>query len=389
MNTTQRYDVLVVGARCAGAAAAMIMARRGLRVLVIDRGGYGEDTLSTHALMRGGVLQLHRWGLLPRLIEMGTPAVRGTTFHYGDETIEVGIRAADGVDALYAPRRTLLDSLLVDAAWQAGAEIRHHHSLAALIHRGDRVTGAVVLDAEHQPQRIEAGLVIGADGAGSLVARLADAQTVRRAAHASGILYGHWSGLTPRGYHWHYRDQASIGLIETNAGHHCAFVAVPPARLKSELTADPLAGFRRIMAEVSPTLADELARAQLESRIWPFAGRKGFLREASGPGWALVGDAGYFKDPITAHGITDALRDAELLADAATEGSDAALRRYGEARDALSIPLFEITDAVAAFDWDLETLKALHRQLNQAMKMEVAEMASWHGKADAALEAVS
>src|SRR6516225_11113494 len=116
MITETTYDVLVVGARCAGAATAMLLARKGLRVLLIDRGSYGTDTVSTHALMRGGVLQLHRWGILPRLREAGTPPVHETTFHYGDETITVVIKASDGVNALYAPRRTLLDSTLVDAA---------------------------------------------------------------------------------------------------------------------------------------------------------------------------------------------------------------------------------------------------------------------------------
>ncbi len=116
MFAHQAYDALVVGARCAGAATAMLMARQGMRVLVIDRGGYGTDTISTHALMRGGVLQLHRWGILPRLQEAGTPPVRETTFHYGDEAITVAIKPSNGVDALYAPRRTLLDRTLVDAA---------------------------------------------------------------------------------------------------------------------------------------------------------------------------------------------------------------------------------------------------------------------------------
>src|SRR5918997_3822310 len=98
MQATQHYDVLVVGARCAGAAAAMLMARRGLRVLAIDKADYGEDTLSTHALMRGGVLQLHRWGLLPRIVAAGTPAVRGTVFHYGDEALEVAVKPGRGGD---------------------------------------------------------------------------------------------------------------------------------------------------------------------------------------------------------------------------------------------------------------------------------------------------
>src|SRR5690242_3449378 len=170
------YDALVVGARCAGAATAMLLARKGLRVLVIDRGGYGTDTISTHALMRGGVLQLHRWGILPRLRESGTPPVRETTFHYGDEAVTVAIKPANGVDALYAPRRTLLDSTLVDAARDAGATVRHGHTLVGLTHGWDgRVHGATVLDAEGNAMHVEAGLVVGADGVGSSVARLAGA----------------------------------------------------------------------------------------------------------------------------------------------------------------------------------------------------------------------
>ena len=124
MFANTAYDALVVGARCAGAATAMLMARKGMRVLLVDRGRYGTDTVSTHALMRGGVLQLHRWGILPRLREAGTPPVHETTFHYGDETITVAIKTSGGVDALYAPRRMLLGSTLVDAAREAGATIR-------------------------------------------------------------------------------------------------------------------------------------------------------------------------------------------------------------------------------------------------------------------------
>ena len=109
------YDAVIVGARAAGAATAMLLARAGLRVLVVDRSRYGADTLSTHALMRGGVLQLHRWGLLDRVVDAGTPPIRHTTFHYATTSI-ITIKPSHGVDALYAPRRTLLDPVLVDAA---------------------------------------------------------------------------------------------------------------------------------------------------------------------------------------------------------------------------------------------------------------------------------
>jgi menaquinone-9 beta-reductase len=324
--------------------------------------------------------------LLPRLQEMDTPAVHSTTFHYGDEAIEVAIRPANGVSALYAPRRTVLDSLLVDAATESGAEVRHGHSLAALIRRQDgRVAGAVALDPEGHPLRIEAGLVVGADGIGSAVARLAEAPVLRSARHATATLYGHWSGLDEAGYHWHYRQGASVGVIPTNAGHHCVFAAVPPSRFRQGFPRDPATGYHRVLQEVAPALAARVAEARLEARLWPFAGRKGFLRQACGPGWALVGDACYFKYPLTAHGITDALRDAELLADAAAAGTSAAMARYAATRDALSLPLFEATDAIAAFDWDLDVLRAHHQALNRAMKYEVEHLAALGSNHDAPL----
>ncbi len=376
MHRQEKVDVLVVGARCAGAAVAMLTARRGLKVLAIDRGSYGSDTLSTHALMRGGVMQLTRWGVLPRILELGTPAVHATSFYYGEEAVEVAVQPSHGVEALYAPRRTVLDSVLVDAAQEAGADIRHGHTLSELVRRPDgRVTGAVIRDSEGGRLGIEAGLVIGADGLGSAVARLVEAPVLRAAQHASAVIYGHWSGLRSAAYDWHYRVGASVGVIPTNAEMHCVFVAVPPARYRDEIRHDLSAGYRRVLAEVSPDLAAAVADLQLESRLWVFAGRKGFLRQPVGPGWALVGDAGYFKDPLTAHGITDAMRDAELLANAAVDGCEAAFADYAAVRNGLSLPLFEATEAIASFAWDLDDIKVLHRRLNKAMKREVEHLA--------------
>ncbi|HYC14775.1 MAG TPA: FAD-dependent oxidoreductase, partial [Stellaceae bacterium] len=152
MTNRLRCDVLVVGARCAGASTAMLLARAGLRVLLIDRGEYGTDTISTHALMRAGVLQLRRWGLLPRIEQAGTPPIRSTGFHYGDDVVEIAIGESHGVQALYAPRRTVLDRVLVDAAVEAGAEVRHRHSLAQLTHTPDgRISGAIIQGATSEP----------------------------------------------------------------------------------------------------------------------------------------------------------------------------------------------------------------------------------------------
>ncbi len=374
-----RYDVLIVGARCAGAATALLLARAGLRVLVVDRGAYGSETLSTHALMRGGVVQLAHWGLLPRLEAAGTPAVRHTTFHYGEEAIAIALRAEGGVEALFAPRRSVLDAMLVDAAIEAGAEIRHGETVLSLLRGTDgRVRGAVLLDALGGFHQVSAGLVIGADGIGSTVARLAAAPVLEQWRHASATVFGYWSGLDREGYHWHYASGVSAGAIPTNGGLHCVFVAVPAERFRAGMAADHAAGFHAVLAEAAPQLAADLAGARGAGPLRAFAGRRGFLRQAHGPGWALVGDAGGFRDPITAHGITDALRDAELLAEAALRGTPAAFADYAAARDEAARPLFEISDAIAAFDWDLPRVQALHKALNQAMKREVARLSARH-----------
>jgi 2-polyprenyl-6-methoxyphenol hydroxylase-like FAD-dependent oxidoreductase len=377
MHPTERFDAVIVGARCAGAAAAMLMARKGMRVLALDRGGYGTDALSTHALMRGAVMLLARWGVLPRLAEAGTPPIRRTTFHYGMETIAVDLRPGDGVEALYAPRRTLLDSVLVDAACEAGAEIRHHHAVTALHHDdAGRVAGVVAVDAAGREHVIAAGLVVGADGVGSTVARLTGAAVREEARHAATCLYGYIPGLPDTGTHWHYATGAGAGCIPTNAGRHVVFVSVPQGRFRAELRGDRLDALRRVLRMDFPALAADLGDTLPDGELMAFAGRKGFLRQAAGPGWALIGDAGYFKDPITAHGITDALRDAALLAEAAVEGSPAAFARFAARRDDLSLPLLRVTDRIAGYAWTLEEAKALHLELNRAMKREVAALAA-------------
>src|SRR5436853_2587068 len=141
------YDAVIVGARCAGAATAMLLARAGSNVLAIDRQAYGSDTMSTHALMRAGVLQLARWGLLPAVMATGTPEIRATTFHYGCEQLCLSIKPEYGVEYLCAPRRTVLDRILVDAARSAGADVHHGVARSRLdIDPRGRVVGAWLSD---------------------------------------------------------------------------------------------------------------------------------------------------------------------------------------------------------------------------------------------------
>lgn len=367
-----RYDVVIAGARCAGASTAMLLARRGLRVLVVDPVRYGRDTLSTHALMRGAVLQLHRWGLLDKVRASGTPPIRTTTFHYGDETVEVAIKESDGVDALYAPRRTVLDPLLVDAAREAGAEVVYGASVVDLI-RDDhgRVRGARVSGADREVTDVPADLVIGADGMRSRVARILAAEVDYEVPDAACSIYGYWPEVPFEGYHWFYEPGVSIGTIPTNDDVTCVFVLRPQAEFDVRRHEGIEALFQEGVSEVSNELAEAVAKGPPSGKLRGFAGAPGFLRRATGPGWALVGDAGYFRDPITAHGITDALREAEFLTRAFTDNGDEGLLEYQPGRDERVKGLLDVTDRISAFDWSLEEVKEHHLRLNREMNAQV------------------
>src|SRR5512139_2547166 len=189
-SPADRYDAVIVGARCAGASTALLLARAGLRVLLVDRGATETDTVSTHALMRGAVLQLDRWGVLGAIEAAGTPVIERTVFHYGAEVTPVDIAPRGGARGLYAPRRTVLDSVLVDAAREAGAEVRHGVILSELVWTRDgRVRGVVLTDRFGRVTRVDAAIVVGADGRRSTVAERVGAPTERLSRHATAMLY--------------------------------------------------------------------------------------------------------------------------------------------------------------------------------------------------------
>jgi flavin-dependent dehydrogenase len=321
--------------------------------------------------MRGGVLQMHRWGLLDRIRSAGTPKIRTTTFYYGSESIEVAIKPRDGVDALYAPRRTLLDETLVEAAEEAGADVLHGVSLEDLMRdRQGRVRGAVVASRDRMTRRVAADRVIGADGRHSRVARLAGAEVSHLAPHSSANVFGYWPDLGLDGYHWHYHPGFGTGAIPTNAGDTCVFAGFSQERFSAERGRGLEWLYHHALASASPELAERVRATGATVKLRAFAGAPGVLRRPSGPGWALVGDAGYFRDPITAHGITDALRDAELLARAAHEGTREAFADYEAIRDCLSLGMLEVTDRLASFEWSLEEAKELHLRLSREMSHE-------------------
>jgi 2-polyprenyl-6-methoxyphenol hydroxylase-like FAD-dependent oxidoreductase len=372
------WDAVVVGARVAGASTALLLARAGLRVLVVDRARRGSDTLSTHALMRGGVLQLRRWGLLDQVAATGAPPVRRVTFHYGAEPMPVSLKPYAGVDALYAPRRTVLDALLVDAAEDAGARLRFGLAVTDLARDGaGRVIGVVLRDRCGATWTEHAPLVIGADGRDSLVAASVAAPIIVAGAHAAAYVYGYWPAADLDGYHWYYGDGLSAGAIPTNDGLACVFAGGPPAVLAAALRhRRPAEAQRALLARLDRGLADLVAAAPV-GPVRVFRGMPARLRRPYGPGWALVGDAGWWKDPLSTHGITDALRDAELLTAAVVGGAathraaEAAFAGYEARRDHVALPMHPIVDRLASHEWDPTEARRLLRGLSSVMTDEV------------------
>jgi flavin-dependent dehydrogenase len=365
-------DVVVVGARAAGASTALLLARAGLDVIVVDRSRYGLDTVSTHSLMRGAVVQLRRWGLLDTLVAAGTPPIRRATFHYAAESTTIDLRPGD---ALYAPRRTVLDPLIVDAAAAAGARVHFGFSATDLWRdRDGRVCGLHVQDRRGQVTSIRSRLVVGADGYHSTVARLVNAPVERASDGASAYLYRYWSGVATDGYEWVFRPSATAGLIPTNDDLTCVYVGCTPDRLTRDADL-----YARLLREANPAIAERVLAGSQVGRTRRFTGHPGRMLRPYGPGWALVGDAGYWKDPISAHGLTDALRDAELLARAtlaAFDGTafDEALAGYHAERNRLSDEVFDITDRIARAEWTEREIGGLLRSLSQSVAAEAATL---------------
>ncbi|RWF96647.1 MAG: NAD(P)/FAD-dependent oxidoreductase, partial [Mesorhizobium sp.] len=256
------YDAIIVGARCAGASTALLLARAGLTVLTIERRPYGSDTLSTHALMRPAVLQLSRWGLLKPLLRAGTPLIETTTFHYGEEEITIPLNAGPDLPGLIAPRRTVLDRMLVDAARKAGAEFLHDVAVGDLFAdtRG-RVRGVEIRGAGRAALRLSADIVIGGDGIGSTVAKCCDAQVLRRGTVSAAHVYGYAPVEPGAGYHWYFRDGIAGSLIPTNAGLACIVASVPTKLFDERFRLDHFRARMEVLEALSPALAEQASPA--------------------------------------------------------------------------------------------------------------------------------
>jgi flavin-dependent dehydrogenase len=356
----------------------MLLARGAVRTTLIDGGHRDRHPPPTLALLRGGVLQLSRWGLLDEIVDAGTPAVKRTTLRYGDDTRLITVKPSHGVDALYAPHPDVLDPLLLQAAREAGAEVLDDLSVDDLLTSNGRVMGVGGHTFDGTEVEVSARLVIGADGVRSTVARLAGASYSRAGDHVAAMTYGYWSNLATDGFEWVFRPNACSGFIPTNHDKVCVFASASRDRI-GDGGVDVI---RDVVSEGAPALADRLRAAAAPDGTYFWSGHHGFIRRSRGPGWALVGDAGYFQDPVGVHGPTDALRDAELLARAVLDrhaddtSLDVALEEYEVTRDRLSIPRFDVVDRIASHEWDSEEMAALQLQLSSATANEVEVLAA-------------
>ena len=371
------YDVIVVGARVAGASTAMLLAQRGHQVLMVDRATMPSDVVSTHAILRSGILQLTRWGVLDRVIAAGTPPVRDITLGFGDERIPFRVRPEHGVDTLYAPRRHILDSILVEAAREAGAEFAGGTRMVDLLRGDDGRVNGIVTSQRGKELAFTSRVVIGADGVWSRTASLVEAASYRSHPPTNAVTYAYYSGVDVPGFWFQFTPGVNAGIIPTNDGLCCVFAGRRNDRI-AEFRADSETEFDRLLRQAAPDLAE---RVSAGSRVSQFRGTKGlpgFIRQPWGPGWALVGDAGYTKDPISAHGISDALRDAELCARAvdqmisSPEETSKAMNEYQRRRDDLSLPMFQESQALARYQWDAAEASRRMRAISETVRAECA-----------------
>jgi 2-polyprenyl-6-methoxyphenol hydroxylase-like FAD-dependent oxidoreductase len=351
--SARRYDAIVVGARCAGAPTAMLLARKGYRVLAIDRATFPTDTVSTHLIHPPGIDALRRWDLLDRVIATGCPAIHTYAFDSGPFTL-TGSPGAARADVAYAPRRTVLDKILVDAASAAGVDVREGFKVEEVIFDAGQVAGIRGRSRGGATVTERARVVVGADGLHSLVSRAVGAERYREKAPLLAAYYSYWSGLPMAGrFEAYTRPHRAFAAWPTNDGLTLVIGGWPYSEFEAN-KADIEGNFLKVI-DLAPDFAGRLRRARREER---FAGMAvpGYFHKPFGPGWALVGDAGYNKDFITAQGIQDAFRDAELCVRALDEAYSGrrpfreAMADYQAARDEHVLPMYELTADIASLE---------------------------------------
>jgi 2-polyprenyl-6-methoxyphenol hydroxylase-like FAD-dependent oxidoreductase len=332
------YDAIVVGARCAGASTARLLARAGHKVLLLDRVRFPRDIPHGHLIHKDGPARLAHWGILDRLAARDCPPITTFTLDVGDGPLTGRDLAAAGVAFAYAPRRAILDQALVDAAVAAGVEFRDGCPVDELLFDAGAVRGVRGRTPNGAVMTEQARITIGADGRRSMVASAVRAPEYEAFPTVTCWYFSYWSGVADDGLEVHARGDHMIFAFPTSAGAFGIFVAWPADRL-ARVRADVEGEFMRAIDGV-PSLAARVRAGRREERFYGATDLPNFFRTPFGKGWALVGDAGYHKDPYLALGMSDAFRDADFLAEAVTEGfsgrrdPDAALAAWEERRNA-------------------------------------------------------
>ena len=350
---TTDYDAIVVGARCAGSPTAMLLARKGYRVLLLDKASFPSDTMSTHHVHPPGVAALDRWDLLERLEATGCPPVENYSFDFGPLTISGSPQPNEGIAHGYCPRRTVLDQLLVDAAVEAGAELREGFTVDEIVASDGTVTGIRGHAKGGAAVTERAKVVIGADGKHSLVAKTVKPEQYNERRSHLAMYYAYWSGLPVGGFDTTVRAEHRRGwaAIPTHDDLTVLPFGWPVEEFKANRS-DVEGNFFAAM-DHAPEFAEKVHAATRESKFVGSAELPGYFRKPFGPGWALLGDAGYHKNPITAMGINDAFRDAELVADALDDAFsgrrsyEEGMTDYQRTRDREAGPVYEFTDDFA------------------------------------------
>lgn len=346
-----RFDAIIVGARCAGSPAAMLLARKGYRVLLVDKAKFPSDMLSTHVVQPSGCAALERWGLLQRVVDTGCPPIHTFSFDFGPIQLSGAPGTEDSPNA-YCIRRTLLDKILNDGAAEAGVEVREEFSVDEILLDEGRVVGIKGHGKGGDTVTEHADVIIGADGRHSLVAKAVDAPRYHEKPPLQGSYYTYFSNLPVDGcFEIHIRPNYAFAAAPTNDGLTMVVGGWPIAEYELQKT-NYESNFMKMLESV-PEFAERLQVARREERF-SGAATPNYFRKPYGPGWALVGDAGYQKDPITAQGITDAFLDAERCVNALDEsfsGSssfDDAMAGYQQSRDEHALPMYELTCQLAA-----------------------------------------
>lgn len=341
------FDVVVVGARCAGASLAMLLARAGHHVALVDRATFPSDTMSTHFLWQRGAARLQTWGLLGELRARGCVPIREITFDVGSARLTGIGPGVDGTTDTYCPRRTVLDALLVEAAVEAGAELIQGFTVRDLVWSDGRVVGVTGRSRDSADSTLAARVVVGADGLHSKVAKTVSAGLYRAHPPLTTVYYSYWSGISDVGASFNARPGQLILVWPTNDDLTCIYVAWPHREFPHVRT-DVEGSFHSAL-ELIPGLRETVASGRREERLVGTRDLPNQYRMSAGPGWALAGDAGHHKDPSTGMGMSDAFAAAELLAAAVHDGltggqpMDDALAGYQHRRDQVTANGFDLT----------------------------------------------